>query len=302
MKHHASIPRIARVAALLAVSIGLLLAPAAAFAGPWVKTPGEAYLKLGGGLFGSEKVFSLEGDLIEPEYKYSHAAVRTYGEVGVFPRVALQFSVPFLASTNELNERIRYNRWGPGDLDLAVQVSLLEGSGACAASIAPGARIPLYEGTVGAGGGVNVIEQGSTGVQRYTPALGDGSVDLTAIGAFGCSLHPLPGWVTAAAGPRIRLDGFGNSIDYAVDAGFFVWPERLALTARVGGVQRLSDGNERPTKSYVNVGGGLILNLLEGFALEGGASYIPTGAFVAQGWNLTAGISYTGELFGNPYD
>lgn len=288
------------ILALASTAVALLLAPRLASAGPWVKEPGQTYIKVAGGMFASDKVFDLQGNLTDPDYAYSHQAVSTYAEIGIFPSVALNFSVPFLMSTNELSEHVRYNRWGAGDLDFAVQYSLKDG--ACAASVAPGARIPLYDGTVSQGDTVSTASQGASGTAaRYTPALGDGSVDLTAIGAFGCSLHPFPGWVGAQAGPRFRLNGFGDSIDYALDAGAFVWPERLALTARVGGVQRLSSGNERPTKSYVTVGGGLILNAWKGFALEAGASYIPWGAFVSRGWSATVGLSFTGEVFSNPY-
>lgn len=283
-----------------ALLVALPMAPRAASAGPWVKEPGSSYVKLAGGVFSSDKAFDRQGNLVDPNYAYSHQAVSTYAEIGIFPSVALQFSVPFLSSTNELNERTRYKRWGAGDLDLAVQISLKDGP--CAASIAPGARIPLYEGTVGADATASTMGQGATGVERYTPALGDGSVDLVAIGSVGCSLYPVPAWVTAQAGPRIRLSGFGDGVDYAVDGGIFVWPERLALTARVGGVQRFGDGNERPTKSYLTVGGGVILNVWNGFALEGGASYIPVGAFVSQGWSANVGLSFTGEVFSNPYD
>ena len=292
---------ILRKLACICTAAGLLLASHAAFAGPWVKKPGETYVKVAGGIFSSDKVFDLQGNLTDQDFTYSHQAVSTYAEIGVFPSVALNFRVPFLMSTNKLNERVRYNRWGAGDLDVAVQYSLKDG--ACAASVAPGARIPLYEGTVSAGDTVSTVSQGASGVeQRYTPALGDGSVDLTATGAFGCSLYPFPGWVSAQAGPRFRLQGFGDSVDYALDAGAFIWPERLALTARVGGVQRLSSGNERPTKSYVTVGGGVILNAWKGFALEAGASYIPYGVFVSRGWSATVGLSFTGEVFSNPYD
>lgn len=282
------------------MAVALFLAPQAASAGPWVKAPGSVYAKVAGGLFSSDKAFDRQGDLVEPEYVYSHQAVSTYAEIGVLPSVALQFSVPFLSSTNELNERTRYKRWGAGDLDVGLQFGLMDGP--CAVSIAPGMRLPLYEGTVGTDATASTMGQGETGVARYTPALGDGSVDLVTTGAVGCSLYPVPAWVTARGGPRIRLEGFGDGVDYAVDGGVFVWPERLAVTARVGGVQRLRNGNERPTKSYLTVGGGVILNVWKGFALEGDASYIPVGAFVSQGWSASVGLSFTGEVFSNPYD
>jgi hypothetical protein len=298
MKHTPSI-QTGAVATAVALLIALI-APHTATAGPWVKEPGKSYVKVSGGFFQSDEAFDLDGNLEASPYAYSHTSVRTYAELGLFPSVALNFSVPFLASTNELNERTRYKRWGPGDLDVAAQIRLMEGP--CAVSLAPGARLPLYEGTVGQGATANTVGEGSTGLERYTPALGDGSIDLTATAAVGCSLYPVPAWVTAQAGPRIRLQGFGDSLDYALDGGIFVWPDVLALTARVGGVQRFSSDNESPTKRYVSVGGGMLLNVYSGFALEANASYIPNGAFVARGWSASAGLSFTGEIFSNPYD
>jgi hypothetical protein len=286
--------------ALAALALATL-APAPAAAGPWVKAPGKSYLKISGSTFSSDQMFDLSGNLVDTGFTASHTALRVYGEVGIYPSVALNFGTAFYSSTNELNERTRYNRWGPGDLDFNVQVALMSG-GACVASVAPGVRLPLYEGTVSAESGVSAVDMGSAGIQRYTPALGDGSVDLVAVGAFGCSLYPVPGWFGVQAGPRIRLNGFGDGVNYAADAGIFVWPERLALTVRAGGIQALTSDNERPTKSYLTVGGGVILNIYAGFALEATASYIPFGEFVSKGWNAGIGLSYTGSVFANPYD
>ena len=92
------------------------------------------------------------------------------------------------------------------------------------------------------------------------------------------------------------MRGFGNGWIWAADAGIFVWPERVALTARASGQHRFSDDNERPTKSFVALGGGAIVRLPANLALEANASYVPGGAFVAPGWTIGAGISYNGSI------
>ena len=271
-----------------------------AHAGPWVKAPGESYLKVSGSSFSSDQAFNLDGELVDAGYSASQKGLGVYGEVGVFPGVALNLNTAFYKSTNEISPRERYHRWGAGDLDLALQIAVLEGS--CSASFAPGARIPLYSGTISAQNGLSAVDMGKQGVQRYTPALGDGSVDLVAHAAFGCSLYPIPGWFGVQTRPRIRLNGFGDGVDFAADFGVFVWPERIALMVRADGIQTLTSDNERPTKSYLNLSGGLIANIYAGFALEANASYIPVGEFVAQGWTATLGLSYSGDVFQNPYE
>ncbi|MGM0559184.1 MAG: hypothetical protein ACQEVA_22555, partial [Myxococcota bacterium] len=216
------------------------------------------------------------------------------------PRTAFQFSTSFLAAQNEINERVRYKRTGPSDLDLGLQYQIL--SDGCALSASAAVRLPLYDEGVAGDTTAGPLTTGSTAANRYLPALGDGSIDLMPRAHFGCSLHPFPGWFTAMAGPRIRFNGFGDGIDYGVGAGAFVWPDRLALTARVGGTQRFSSENDSPTKSYVSVAGGLLVKVYGGLAFEADASYIPVGAFVARGWSLSAGISFTGQVFDNPYN
>lgn len=288
--------RTSAAAALLAAAI---LLPATATAGPWVKAPGETYVKVSGSTFESDKAYDVDGNLVDVPYDYSNHEVRAYAEFGVLPTVGMTLSVPYISSVNELNGRTRYKAWGAGDLDLAVQHQLVEGP--CAAAASLGLRVPLYEGTVGPSDEPSAVRAGALEQARYTPAIGDGSTDLTPLLAGGCSLHPFPGWVTAEAGPTFRFDGFGDGLVYGVGAGAFVWPERLAVTASASGVQRFASPDGRPTKSYLSVRGGVLVNVWAGFALEAGVGYIPAGAFVARGVSASVGLSFTGEIFDDPF-
>lgn len=274
------------------------LSPTAATAGPWVKEPGKTYLKVAGEVFSGGKTYDLEGQKTDPAYDYSHRALRLYGELGILPRIGFGFSLPVLHARNVV-DRTKYAKSGLGDLDLWLGVQIHRDP--CAVSGKFRTRVPLYDDILSSDAEPSVRSPGAAGQARYMPALGDGSIDLAPTLAAGCPIPGVGGWVSAEVGPRFRLNGFGHGIEYAADVGAFVWPERLAITARVGGIQTLSQENERPTKSYLSIYGGLYLLIWEGLGLEAGASTIPTGRFVASGWSATAGISYDGRLFANPF-
>lgn len=298
--------RSTRAACMLAALLTTMTWAAEAQAGPWVKDPGQLYAKAGGSAFESDLVFDVDGELVDPGFTFSNRSINLYAEAGILPRVGLTLNLPVHFSTNELSERVRVRNQGAGDLDVGLQAQIKE-SGACPVSAHLIGRAPLYSGIVSDGStpgtsGIAPSDDDPNGLAlRYAPALGDGSVDVTGLVSVGCSLYPLPAWVTVEAGPQLRFRGFGDGVRWAADAGAFVWPERLALTVRVEGQQRLQTDNPRPTKNFIALGGGVILNLAAGFALEANGSYIPTGAFVARGWNVGAGVSFTGTVLKDPF-
>lgn len=283
---------------LLSVMALAWAAPRAASAGPWVKAPGEVYAKVSGGAFRSDAVFDVNGQEVDAPFVYSNNAVYTYAEVGLIPRAALAISLPFLMSTNTVQERTRYNRSGFGDLDLQLQGQLYKG--ACAVSGDMGLRLPLYDGIVAADGASPGVDSSNTAA-RFLPLLGDGSVDLNPGVSVGCSLHPVPAWLTLETALNVRTKGFGHGARVALGAGYFVWPERVALMARAELLKRFSADNERPTKEYLNVGGGALIRIVDGLALEATVSALPWGAFLARGWSANVGISYSGQLFPDPF-
>ena len=273
------------------------LVAAPALAGPWVKEPGEVYAKVSGGVFDSQDIFDVNGQQVSPPFVYSNTGVYTYAEIGLAPRFALALSLPFLMSTNTVQERTRYNRSGFGDLDLVAQGQLYRG--ACVVSGDMGLRVPLYSGVVPADGEAPGVS--GSGPSRFLPLLGDGSVDINPGVSVGCSLFPLPGWVTLETALNLRTRGFGSGARAALGVGAFVWPERVALMGRAEVLKRFSAQNERPTKEYLNVGGGVLVRVFDGLALEAVGSALPWGAFLAKGWSVNVGVSYSGRLFDDPF-
>jgi hypothetical protein len=285
------------------LSVGL---PSTAMAGPWVKEAGDIYVKAAASTFSSDTAYDVNGDQVDPGFTYSNRSYTLYGEAGLGKRLALTFNLPLLFSVNELSERVRVRNNGLGDLDLGLQAAIWR-RGACPVSGKLTGRVPLYSGVVSDGStpgaqGLEPAEDDPQGLAvRFAPALGDGSIDITPTLQAGCSLYPIPAWVSVEAGPQFRLRGFGNGWIWATDAGIFVWPDRVALTARASGQHRFSSDNPRPTKSFVALGGGAIVRLPANLAFEANVSYVPGGAFVAPGWTFGAGVSFNGSILPSQY-
>lgn len=287
----------ARAIKLTIVASFLLAAavsPTAAAAQAWVKPAGETYVKATAGTFQSNGTYNVEGDFEETPFEYSNTFVGLYAEVGVFDFLALSLNTSFYRAVNTVEERTRYIRTGPGDLTVGLHTPIWQ-SRLCSSAASLKGSFPLYSEVLEPGSEVGGL--GVTGEDRFTPALGDGSIDLLPGASFGCAISPIHGWFSTSLGYSARFRGFGDGITYGASIGSFVWPQRLALTAYVTGIQRFSEDAERPTKSYVSFGGGTILRIWGPLAIEAGASYIPAGAFVSRGWSANAGVSFSGDIW-----
>ena len=291
-------PNAVRVATCVVLAVAVLaVEPADAEAGPWVKEPGQTYLKLSGELFSSNTTFDVDGKAMEAMPAYSHVGARMYAEVGVVPRISLGWSLPFISATNRLDDGRTFERVGLGDLDLRANVQIVRGVCSLAGQVK--GRIPLYDDRVQAGDQATAAMQGS-GDSQYEPILGDGSRELTPSLAFGCGFE-LPGWVTASAGPNVRFDGFGDGIEWSAGGGLYAIPDLFAIQFGVSGLERFTANDPRPTKRFVKGRAGLLVEFTDILALEGGVGYTIDGAFVARGWSGSLGVSYQGRIFPNPF-
>lgn len=284
---------------LISISIlcAMVLTSADALAGAWVKSPGEGYVKVSGSTFSSDRVVDVNGVQGTTPWTYSNQSITTSFDIGIAPRLGLNLSVPFQVSANTY-ESIRYERSGLGDLGLGLSVAVRQAR--CPISVELGGSIPLYDGII-----ASDAEVGATGgtdpSQRYLPMLGDGAMEFTPGISMGCSFYPIPAWVTARFSYQLRSDGFGDGIKSNFGVGGYIWPKRVALIAGLDVVQRLSQSAERPTKSYLSGFAGVLVAIGAGFSAEATASLIPGGAFVSTGTTYSLGISYTGQVFPDPY-
>ncbi|MEZ4461481.1 MAG: hypothetical protein R3E66_17530 [bacterium] len=275
----------------------LIFASAEAVAGPWVNAPGEGYAKVSGSTFSSDQVVDADGVEGTTPWTYSNQSITTYFDVGIAPRVGLNLTVPFQISANTYDS-IRYERSGLGDLGGGLSVALLQGR--CPVSLELSGSVPLYDGVIATDAEVGAAG-GTDPTQRYLPLLGDGATEFSPGFSAGCSLYPVPAWITASVAYQVRNNGFGDGIKSSFGVGGYVWPERVALVGGLNVVQRLSTDVERPTKSYLSAFAGVLVAIGAGFSAEATASLVPGGVFVSTGTTYSVGISYTGRLFPNPY-
>lgn len=276
----------------------LTLTPALADAGPWVKEPGKAYIKVSASTFSTDQVVDANGESTTTPWIYTNHSVTTFLDVGVAPRVGLNLTLPVHIADNTF-DALTFQRSGLGDLGLGINVAVL--TGRCPLSAQIGGSIPLYDGIIPSDAELAGATGGSDPSQRYLPMLGDGAYELHPGLAIGCSFYPVPAWATAKVAYSLRSDGFGDGIKSSFGAGGFVWPERLAVVAGVDAVQRFSGEFERPTKSYMSVYAGLLVPIGWGLSAEATIGHIPGGVFVAKGTTYTLGISFDGKLFPSPY-
>jgi hypothetical protein len=265
--------------------------PVVAFAGAWLKKPGDTYTKLAGSYFSRTGVFDVAGNFDgDPGNEYAESAVRLYSEVGIVEHFSAGLSVPFKQAAYTGNNNTNTTT-GAGDLDVFFKYG--DQSGICAYAGKLKTRIPLYQNESGDSTGTAAGQ----GTALPSPVLGDGSFEVTPMATYGCALGFAGGWFSAEAGPNFRFGGFGDGIDYAGEIGLFLFPDRLALKGGFSGIQRISARNEKRTKTYITLLGSAIVQITDTWGLEATGSYIPTGFFVAQGWTASLGVSYNGALW-----
>ncbi len=267
-------------------------------AGPWVKDPGHAYVKAGYVRFAA-------GEYVDPtagaETADAAAAPRyvgntwhLYGEVGIVKPLQLVLNLPFVASRNVDGDVIYANR-ALGDAELGLSAG--HEFGAWPVSLTVKSKLPLYDNN-------DLSAYGSLG-ERF-PAIGDGQVDLTALVAVGRGLRVgrLEGWTALEAGYQFRSEwwlGDSSRPDRQL-LDSLPWHAQLGWSPRSGerslgwlavdvmGVQPL--GSNAFTKQWVQAGVGGGLRIVDGLAVELGASATPIASASSKGWSLSTGVSW----------
>lgn len=284
--------RTARRSTLIALAFALAFGALAstAQAGPWVRDPGHAYLKLGAARFTADEGFN-QG--LSTGLAYVGDSFNLYAEVGLPGRLQLVGDLPFVAGVNASPEGVNYHNRSFGDARLQLDWGALEGT---PLTLSLEAKLPLYTplGQQGPGDPVAGFPRSAT---RF-PDPGDGNVDLTPKVQLGWSFHPIPAWATAELGYRARLDGFSDGLWAAASAGWFVWPDHIALGLYGNAVVNFTeDANPalRATREFVYVQGYALVTaapLDPNLALTLSAGVLPWARSSAAGRDVGLGISY----------
>ncbi len=201
----------------------------------WVKQRGEYFFKLTSSYLYATEEFNSNGDrqdingedVLRTDSSFREVAFTAYIEYGLTDHFTLVANVPFKVLTTEevdaiasglRSTRVTRTNGGLGDLNLFVRLPIVQKS--FAMSFQPGIKIPLgYE--------QNPDNNG--------PALGSGESDGEVHLIAGWSLYPLPSYLTAAAGYRVRGGDLHDEFLFAAEGG--VTLGRLFVKLRFEGIK-----------------------------------------------------------------
>ncbi|MEC8423286.1 MAG: hypothetical protein VX000_05885, partial [Myxococcota bacterium] len=204
----------------------LLLAPMT-WAGPWVRPPGEAYLKTDAAVFEADAFVGPDGaEVAGADYRATSAQL--YGEIGLVGPVQAVINLPFVGARNTLGD-VPYANRGFGDMDVGIESGARVG-GILPVSVQLLAKLPLYDNA-------ELLQYGPSS-SRF-PALGDGQLDLTALAAVGSGVAAggFRGWWLIEAGYRHRTEvwwGDSSRPDRILRDGI-PWRGQLGWSPRIGG-------------------------------------------------------------------
>lgn len=280
---------VSRISALTIAILSFSLSSAAAQA--WLQPAGSYYFKFSSSYLSTEEEFNFKGDrqpifaedLSRMDTSFRDISFTAYLEYGLSPNLTIVGSVPFKILTAKetrspspafpllRNER---TNGGLGDVFAGARVPVLRRP--FALSVQAGVKIPLgYE-----------KEPDNEG-----PPLGSGEVDAEVQLLYGQSLYPIPAYLSAGVGYRVRGGELHDEILYSAEGGYTFGA--LSLKLRFDGLQSTEDppdiGGATLTTPLPG-GGGAVNNVIVGdqdvFKLTPGVTYA-----------FDENFSVSGELF-----
>lgn len=271
---------------LPALALLLTLLPSAAKAGPWTRSLGHAYVKLGSNLFLADEFVDLDNQVSSADF--FGATTSVYAEIGVWERLHVQLLLPHVVFQNGFDDGTRFLTAGGGDARLALQwTSPLD---FLPHALRLEAKVPLYD----AAGPLEL----SRALREQFPLRGDGQLDLALWLSLGGSLPGLPIYVFGEIGHQLRTElfvgeglprSFLDTFLYAVEVGVTVY-ERVVVAVFSQGY--LPYGDDEVTRGFVDLNAKLYAPIWQGLALEASVGFIPWAVSASRGLSLGFGVSY----------
>jgi hypothetical protein len=266
--------------------------PGGAAAGAWPQRPGASYFKIAGAYLYSEHEYDSQGEKVdilasEPfttDTGYRDVSFTAYLEHGIDARLTLVGSLPFKILTSTRTETT-----GFADLSRAVEVT----NGGLS-DLSLGLRYPLQiePFPVSVQGNVKVPLRYDAQPENGGPPLGSGALDLDLNLLAGASLWPVPGYVGASVGYRLRGGDLADEIVFNVEAGAG-W-ERFAARVTLDGTYSTTRPEPLTESATTTVSNQDLLKLLPAieFNLGAGTAIVSEAYHVLAGRNTVAGTTW----------
>lgn len=215
---------------------------------------------------------------------YADRSLRGYIEAGVLPGLQVIVDSAVVDAWNEDSAGVKYRQRGYGDLGVGLRYRLATEPLAISAGV--DVRTPLYSDTDEVAGYDDLSAMEKVSV----PDLGDGTTDVTGRLEAGLSLWPSPAWVSGFVAYRHRSQAFLDVAVLGVDAGWYVVPELLGLSAGAEVLRAL--GDDEITQSWLSTRGGSFLDIGAGVSVEALASWMPLTTNSEAGFGVMLGVSW----------
>jgi hypothetical protein len=298
--------RVHAASALFPIACVCISLAADSLAGAWVKPQGGYYFKISTSYFETTEEYNFLGDQQEifaenaltSNTSFRDFSITTYLEYGLFDALTLVGTVPFKILTSKESEllapgfpsrRITRTNGGLGDLRVALRTPIIRRP--VVLSVQGGVKIPLgYE-----------KEPDNDG-----PPLGTGDVDGELHILYGQSLYPVPAYIAASAGYRLRGGTLNDEWVYTAEAGYTLGPVFAKLSFDV--LRNTEDPPDIAGATVINPlpgGGGAVPEIIVGdqdvskispslsYAVSGSLSLTAEAFHVLGGKNTVAGTTFS---------
>jgi len=258
--------------------LALFVLPSSALAGAWTSEPLHSWHRLGASYFASDEMWNDDGEVERVDTTYTEWAVSYYGQLGITGWFDLwtTFAYKYGTSENDLEERTTA---GISDITLATKFRFLEK--------------PLVMS-----GQFAFTAPWAYDKDAWLP-LGDGLPDYELKLLIGRSLYPVPGYVGAEGGYKIREGFQPNLWVYLVEAGFSVWKvyARVKLdgyaSAEGTDASRTEARSVSPDSAVGKLESTLGVQIIQYIGVEGSYTYQMWGRNTGRGDTYAFGITGT---------
>ena len=270
---------------LVAVAVLVGATPQLTWAGAWAQPKGQYYTKLSSIFYRSDEVFDAVGDrqpitIYGSDFRANQGFL--YIEYGLLERLTLitQLSGASLQSESNIRHNVlRQTTSGLGDVELGAKYQLLSK--------------PIVLSSL-------AVVKLPTSYDDLNPALGTGDADVELRLLTARSFHPLPVYIGAEAGYRLRSGPFSNQISFAAETGATPM-RRLSVKAYLEDSRTLS-GNARLAEAglvqvsegdFTKLGFVTGLRISRSLWLEVSLESVLEGESVSAGGSWGLGMSYS---------
>jgi hypothetical protein len=211
-----------------AAALLLFCCAATADAGPWTRKAGEGFVWVGFTTIGYSRIYDDGGVKQSLAGSARDNVIRIAAENGLGSGFVLSAAIPFaqMSFTPDTGARVRTS--GIGDVDLGLRRSWNLGGGHV--------------------GALELLSTLPTGDNNNAEGLllGTGEWGFLLGPSWAKSFHPLPLYVSASAGVRVRTGEYSHEFRYGVEAGYGLFDDAAMLILDIAGQE--SFGN-RPTRA-----------------------------------------------------